>query len=155
MNRARVNAVTVGVFSWALLEPAEGKFEFGWLDDTLDRLHAGAGLAHRGGDGADVAARLRGVGAAAGLSGPAGSGRGRGTAAAGGGVRGRDRAGHGEGEGGGPAVEAEAAGRAGLAGRGARRPVHPGRSRRGNSGTRTVKGSSFFRSGLASTSEPG
>jgi beta-galactosidase len=41
MNRARVNTVTVGVFSWALLEPAEGKFEFGWLDDTLDRLHAG------------------------------------------------------------------------------------------------------------------
>jgi hypothetical protein len=35
MNRARVNTVTVGVFSWALLEPAEGKFEFGWLDDTL------------------------------------------------------------------------------------------------------------------------
>lgn len=34
------------------------------------------------------------------------------------------RAGHAEGEGGGPAVAAEAAGRAGLAGRGARRPVH-------------------------------
>jgi beta-galactosidase len=41
MRRARVNTVTVGVFSWALLEPEEGKFEFGWLDDTLDRLHAG------------------------------------------------------------------------------------------------------------------
>ena len=49
---------------------------------------------------------------------------------------------HGEGEGGGPAVEAEAAGRAGLAGRGARRPVHPAGSRRGNAETRTVKGSS-------------
>ena len=34
---------------------------------------------------------------------------------------------HGQGEGGGPAVEAEAAGRAGLAGRGARRPVHAAR----------------------------
>jgi len=44
--------------------------------------------------------------------------------------------GHGEGEGGGPAVEAEAAGR------GPRRPVHPGRSRRGNTETRTVRGSS-------------
>jgi beta-galactosidase len=41
MRRARVNTATVGVFSWALLEPEEGKFEFGWLDDTLDRLHAG------------------------------------------------------------------------------------------------------------------
>ena len=58
---------------------------------------------------------------------------GRGAPAAGGGVRGRGRAGHGEGEGGGPAVEAEAAGRAGLAGRGARRPVHAARSRRENS----------------------
>ena len=41
MRRARVNTVTVGVFSWALLEHEEGKFEFGWLDDALDRLHAG------------------------------------------------------------------------------------------------------------------
>ena len=40
MRRARVNTATVGVFSWALLEPEEGTFEFGWLDDTLDRLHA-------------------------------------------------------------------------------------------------------------------
>jgi beta-galactosidase len=40
MRRARVNTATVGVFSWALLEPEEGKFEFGWLDDTLGRLHA-------------------------------------------------------------------------------------------------------------------
>jgi beta-galactosidase len=40
MRRARVSTATVGVFSWALLEPEEGKFEFGWLDDTLDRLHA-------------------------------------------------------------------------------------------------------------------
>ena len=57
-------------------------------------------------------------------------------------VRGRGRAEHGEGEGGGPAVEAEAAGRAGLAGRGARRPVHAAGSRRENTETRTVKGSS-------------
>ena len=34
----------VGIFSWALLEPREGEFEFGWLDDVLDRLHA-AGIA--------------------------------------------------------------------------------------------------------------
>jgi beta-galactosidase len=41
MQRARVTVATVGVFSWAKLEPADGRFEFGWLDDVLDRLHAG------------------------------------------------------------------------------------------------------------------
>ncbi|MFF1868333.1 beta-galactosidase [Kitasatospora herbaricolor] len=40
MRQARVNLVTVGVFSWALLEPEEGRYEFGWLDAQLDRLHA-------------------------------------------------------------------------------------------------------------------
>jgi beta-galactosidase len=40
MRAARVNTATVGVFSWSLLEPEEGRFEFGWLDETLDRLHA-------------------------------------------------------------------------------------------------------------------
>jgi len=41
MREARVNTVTVGVFSWSLLEPEEGRFEFGWLDEVLDRLHRG------------------------------------------------------------------------------------------------------------------
>ena len=41
MREAGVNLVTVGIFSWALLEPAEGRFEFGWLDRVLDLLHAG------------------------------------------------------------------------------------------------------------------
>ncbi|MFT3873877.1 MAG: beta-galactosidase [Nocardioides sp.] len=41
MQEAGVNLVTVGVFSWALLEPEPGHFEFGWLDDVMDRLHAG------------------------------------------------------------------------------------------------------------------
>lgn len=40
MRRARVNSATVGVFSWSLLEPEEGRYSFGWLDDTLDRLHS-------------------------------------------------------------------------------------------------------------------
>ncbi|MEU1019616.1 beta-galactosidase [Streptomyces sp. NPDC005898] len=40
MRRARVNLATVGVFSWALLEPEEGRYEFGWLDAHIERLHA-------------------------------------------------------------------------------------------------------------------
>jgi len=39
MRRAGVNLVTVGVFAWALLEPEEGRYEFGWLDSVLDLLH--------------------------------------------------------------------------------------------------------------------
>ncbi|MGW1910240.1 beta-galactosidase [Streptomyces sp. NPDC002076] len=44
MRRARVNLATVGVFSWALMEPEEGRYDFAWLDAHLDRLHA-AGVA--------------------------------------------------------------------------------------------------------------
>jgi beta-galactosidase len=40
MREAGVNLVSVGIFSWALLEPAEGVYEFGWLDRVLDLLHA-------------------------------------------------------------------------------------------------------------------
>ncbi|MCB8901284.1 MULTISPECIES: beta-galactosidase [unclassified Streptomyces] len=40
MQRARVNLATVGVFSWALLEPEEGRYDFAWLDAQIDRLHA-------------------------------------------------------------------------------------------------------------------
>lgn len=39
MRAAGVNLVTVGVFSWALLEPRPGERSFGWLDEVLDLLH--------------------------------------------------------------------------------------------------------------------
>jgi beta-galactosidase len=39
MREAGVNLVTVGVFSWSLLEPQPGEYEFGWLDRLLDLLH--------------------------------------------------------------------------------------------------------------------
>ena len=32
MRQAGVNLVSVGVFSWALLEPRPGEYDFGWLD---------------------------------------------------------------------------------------------------------------------------
>ncbi|NYE95596.1 beta-galactosidase [Psychromicrobium silvestre] len=41
MQEAGVNLVSVGIFSWALLEPEEGRYDFGWLDRILDLLHAG------------------------------------------------------------------------------------------------------------------
>ena len=41
MNRAGVSLATVGVFSWARLEPRPGEYDFDWLDTVLDLLHAG------------------------------------------------------------------------------------------------------------------
>ena len=39
MNLAHVNSATVSIFSWAMLEPEEGVYIFGWLDNLLDKLH--------------------------------------------------------------------------------------------------------------------
>ena len=41
MREAGVNLVSLGIFSWALLEPREGEFDFGWLDRVIDLLHDG------------------------------------------------------------------------------------------------------------------
>ncbi|WP_158861705.1 beta-galactosidase [Leifsonia sp. AG29] len=41
MKRAGVNLVSVGIFSWARIEPRDGEFDFAWLDDVLDLLHQG------------------------------------------------------------------------------------------------------------------
>lgn len=35
---AGLNSLTVGVFSWAMLEPSEGHFTFEWLDEVMDML---------------------------------------------------------------------------------------------------------------------
>ncbi len=39
MNLAHVNSATVGIFSWAMLEPEEGVYNFDFLDRILDKLH--------------------------------------------------------------------------------------------------------------------
>ncbi|MCZ9346953.1 beta-galactosidase, partial [Streptomyces sp. TRM76130] len=39
MREAGVSLLSVGIFSWALLEPREGVHDFAWLDQVLDRLH--------------------------------------------------------------------------------------------------------------------
>ena len=41
MQKAHVNCVSVGIFSWALLEPEEGVYSFTWLDEVIDRLWKG------------------------------------------------------------------------------------------------------------------
>jgi len=38
-HKAGINTLTVGIFSWAHLEPEEGKFDFAWLDQVMDMLH--------------------------------------------------------------------------------------------------------------------
>lgn len=39
MNSAHVNSATVGIFSWAMLEPEENVYNFDFLDKILDKLH--------------------------------------------------------------------------------------------------------------------
>ena len=38
MKEADVNCVTLGVFSWAVLEPEEGVYDFNWLEEIIDNL---------------------------------------------------------------------------------------------------------------------
>ena len=40
MKKARVNTVTLGVFSWSVLEPEEGVFRLDWLADIIHNLYA-------------------------------------------------------------------------------------------------------------------
>ncbi|GAA4725814.1 beta-galactosidase [Pedococcus ginsenosidimutans] len=40
MREAGVSFVTLGVFSWSWLEPAKGEYDFAWLDDIMELLHA-------------------------------------------------------------------------------------------------------------------
>ena len=39
MKLAKVNLVTLPVFGWGQIEPQEGTFEFGWLDEVLELLY--------------------------------------------------------------------------------------------------------------------
>lgn len=39
MKKASINCVTLGVFSWAMLEPEEGKYQLEWLEKIIDRLY--------------------------------------------------------------------------------------------------------------------
>lgn len=39
MKLAHVNSVTLGIFSWSLLEPRENEYHFEWLDEVMDLMH--------------------------------------------------------------------------------------------------------------------
>ncbi len=41
MRAAGVTMVSIGIFSWARIQPAEGIFDFEWLDRVIDLLHEG------------------------------------------------------------------------------------------------------------------
>lgn len=41
MQRAGVNVVSLAIFSWARIQPTADTWDFDWLDDIMDRLHAG------------------------------------------------------------------------------------------------------------------
>ena len=38
-RQAGINCASVGIFSWAKLEPEEGKYDFEWLSQVIDRLY--------------------------------------------------------------------------------------------------------------------
>ncbi len=40
MRLAGCNLMSVGIFAWSALEPEEGKYDFDWLEDVLDNMHA-------------------------------------------------------------------------------------------------------------------
>ncbi|MES5820779.1 beta-galactosidase [Streptomyces sp. RG80] len=41
MREAGVTIVSVAIFSWARLQPTADEWDFGWLDEVMDLLHAG------------------------------------------------------------------------------------------------------------------
>lgn len=39
MKEAKINTVSMGMFSWAMLEPEEGNYQMDWLQERIDRLY--------------------------------------------------------------------------------------------------------------------
>lgn len=45
MKLANCNTMSIGIFSWAVLEPEEGVYDFSFLDDAMERIHRIGGKA--------------------------------------------------------------------------------------------------------------
>ena len=39
MKKAHINNVSLGIFSWAHLEPKKDEFDFSWMDEIIDKLY--------------------------------------------------------------------------------------------------------------------
>ena len=39
-EKAGINCVSLGIFSWAMLEPEEGHYQFDWMKEIIDRLYS-------------------------------------------------------------------------------------------------------------------
>ena len=37
-KQSKINTFTIGIFSWAKIEPKEGVYDFEWLDNIFDRV---------------------------------------------------------------------------------------------------------------------
>ena len=40
MKKAHVSVVSLGIFAWSALEPAEGDYRLDWMQEIIDRLWA-------------------------------------------------------------------------------------------------------------------
>lgn len=38
-KKAHINVVSLGIFSWSMLEPEEGKFQFQWMEEIIEQLY--------------------------------------------------------------------------------------------------------------------
>lgn len=43
MKLANCNEMSVGIFSWSMLEPREGEYDFSFLDEIIDKIHKNGG----------------------------------------------------------------------------------------------------------------
>ena len=39
LKKAKINTVSLGIFSWAVLEPTEGEFHFEWMEKIINNLY--------------------------------------------------------------------------------------------------------------------
>lgn len=40
MKKAKINCVSLGIFSWSMIEKEEGIFDFSWMDEIIDKLYS-------------------------------------------------------------------------------------------------------------------